>query len=101
MCNHFGSHLLTVVLCVSYCLGGIIGSLLGSLISVIIALLQNNFKIIKVPEDVYFMDFIPLDVNLFDIFIIFIIVSIASVLASSWPSFRAANINTARALKYE
>ena len=80
---------------------GIVGSLLGSLISVIIALLQNNFKIIKVPEDVYFMDFIPLDVNLFDIFIIFIIVSIASVLASSWPSFRAANINTARALKYE
>ena len=80
---------------------GIVGSLLGSLISVIIALLQNNFKIIKVPEDIYFMDFIPLDVNLFDIFIIFIIVSIASVLASSWPSFRAANINTARALKYE
>ena len=80
---------------------GLAGSLIGSLFSLSIAFLQNNYKLIKVPEDVYFMDFIPLDVNIYNILIVFITVSIVSVLASLWPSLRAGKIEPSKALKYE
>ena len=80
---------------------GLAGSVIGSFFALLIAFLQNNYKLIKVPEDVYFMDFIPLDVNIYDILIVSIAVSIVCVLASLWPSFRAGKIKPSNALKYE
>ena len=49
---------------------GLIGSLIGSSISLVVAWLQNSYKIIQVPEDIYFMNFIPIDINFFHIFLI-------------------------------
>ena len=80
---------------------GLAGSVIGSFFALLIAFLQNNYKLIKVPEDVYFMDFIPLDVNIYDILFVSIAVSIVCVLASLWPSFRAGKIKPSNALKYE
>ena len=80
---------------------GLAGSLIGSFFALLIAFLQNNYKLIKVPEDVYFMDFIPLDVNIYNILILSIAVSIVCVLASLWPSLRAGKIEPSKALKYE
>ena len=80
---------------------GLAGSLIGSFFALLIAFLQNNYKLIKVPEDVYFMDFIPLDVNIYNILIVSIAVSIVCVLASLWPSLRAGSIEPAKALMYE
>ena len=47
------------------------------------------------------MDFIPLDVNIYDILFVSIAVSIVCVLASLWPSLRAGKIKPSNALKYE
>lgn len=80
---------------------GVGGSLSGSALAVIIAVMQNSFKWIKVPEDVYFMDFIPLDVNWIDIGIIILFALISSILAALWPTIRAGQIDPATALKYE
>jgi len=80
---------------------GAAGSLGGSLLAVLLALLQNNFKLITVPEDVYFMDFIPIDVNAPDILLISVLASLASVFAALWPTFRSGQIQPADALKYE
>ena len=80
---------------------GVGGSLSGSALAVILAVMQNTFKWIKVPEDVYFMDFIPLDVNWMDIGIIILFALITSVLAALWPTIRAGQIDPATALKYE
>ncbi len=80
---------------------GIGGALGGAILALSLAWLQNSFKWIKVPEDVYFMDFIPVDVSGVDMGIIFIFASIASVLAALWPTMRANQIEPARALKYE
>ena len=80
---------------------GVGGSLIGSTLAVILAVMQNTFKWIKVPEDVYFMDFIPLDVNWMDIGIIILFALITSVLAALWPTIRAGQIDPATALKYE
>ena len=80
---------------------GVTGSLGGSLLAVLLALLQNNFKLITVPEDVYFMDFIPIDVSAPDILLISVLASLASVFAALWPTFRSGQIQPADALKYE
>ena len=80
---------------------GLAGSVIGSFFALLIAFLQNSYKLIKVPEDVYFMDFIPLDVNIYNILIVSIAVSIVCVLASLWPSLRAGKIEPSNALKYE
>ena len=80
---------------------GFAGSLIGSSFAFLIAFIQNNYKLIQVPEDIYFMDFIPLDVNFSNILIVSITVSIVCMLASLWPSLRAGKIEPSTALKYE
>jgi lipoprotein-releasing system permease protein len=80
---------------------GLAGSLIGSSLAFLLALIQNTYKFIQVPEDVYFMDFIPLDVNFGNILIVSITVSVVCVFASLWPSLRAGKIEPSKALKYE
>ena len=80
---------------------GSLGAILGSLIAVFLATMQNNFKIIGVPEDIYFMNFIPIDINYFQIITISIITLVVSCLISLWPAMRSIKIKPSQALKYE
>ena len=80
---------------------GFFGTFIGSLIAVILAFLQNNYKIIGVPEDIYFMNFIPIDIDFKQILMISLITLIVSSLVSYWPSIRSSKIPPAEALKYE
>ena len=80
---------------------GFFGTFIGSLIAVILAFLQNNYKIIGVPEDIYFMNFIPIDIDFIQILMISLISLIVSSLVSYWPSIRSSKIPPAEALKYE
>ena len=80
---------------------GFFGTFIGSLIAVILAFLQNNYKIIGVPEDIYFMNFIPIDIDFIQILMISLISLIVSSLVSYWPSVRSSKIPPAEALKYE
>ena len=80
---------------------GISGALSGAALALGLAWIQNELKLIKVPEDVYFMDFIPMDVNGSEIGIIVVFSALASMFATLWPTFRAGKIEPARALEYE
>ncbi len=80
---------------------GFFGTSIGSLIAVILAFLQNNYKIIGVPEDIYFMNFIPIDIDFKQILMISFISLIVSSLVSYWPSSRSSKIPPSEALKYE
>lgn len=80
---------------------GLSGALGGALLAILLATLQNTFKWIKVPEDVYFMDFIPVDVSGGDIGVIFLFSVATSILAAWWPTVRTNKIEPSSALKYE
>ena len=80
---------------------GLFGGIIGSLIALSIASLQNNLKLVKVPEDIYFMDFIPIDISFLNMINITLFAIIFSVLASVWPTKRASKINPSEALHYE
>lgn len=80
---------------------GVAGAVFGSALALFLAWLQNHYKLITVPEDVYFMDFIPVDVNLAHMGIVTIVSVIFSVIAAIWPTIRAGKIQPAKALNYE
>jgi len=80
---------------------GISGGAIGSVIALLIASLQNNFKLIRVPEDIYFMDFIPIDISILSIINILLFSIIFSILAALWPTLRASQIEPSEALRYE
>ncbi len=80
---------------------GLAGAIIGSFLALLLAWIQNNFKIITLPEDIYFMDFIPMDVSIFDVFSIVIISIVCAIFAAIWPTVRAERIEPADALRYE
>ena len=80
---------------------GLAGAIIGSFLALFLAWMQNNFKIITLPEDIYFMDFIPMDVSIFDVFSIVIISIVCAIFAAIWPTVRAERIEPADALRYE
>jgi len=80
---------------------GVAGAVFGSALALFLAWLQNHYKLITVPEDVYFMDYIPVDVNLAHVGIVIIVSVIFSVIAAIWPTIRAGKIQPAKSLNYE
>ena len=80
---------------------GAIGSLAGVLIALLLIWLQLRFQLISIPEDVYFMDRIPVAMNGWLICLIGFAGLVASMLASLLPTIKAAKIHPAEALRYE
>lgn len=80
---------------------GTLGSVSGGFLAWFFIVLQQRFNLLSIPEDVYFMDRIPVHVNgpvTLSILGLGILLSLASVF---WPVKRAMNIQPAEALRYE
>ena len=72
-----------------YYYGGIIGFLgciLGSTASYLLILVQNKFKIITLPEDIYFMDYIPVNFDLFVFCCVLVLTLLISIISTFIPS---------------
>lgn len=80
---------------------GVLGSSLGFIIAIGLALLQIKFQVFTLPEDIYFMDHIPVKINWLNTLLIISVGIISAIIASLWPVYRASKINPAEALKYE
>ena len=83
----------------------ITGILLGVLISLYIENVRNflssffNFDIF--PQDVYFLEKLPSEINAYSILVIFVFSLVISALASYFPVMGISKMKTFRALKYE
>lgn len=80
---------------------GVLGSLLGLIIAIGLALLQIKFQIFTLPEDIYFMDHIPIKVDWLTTLLIISVGISSAVIASLWPVYSASKIDPAEALRYE
>ena len=80
---------------------GVVGSLFGFTVAIGLAFVQIKFQIFTLPEDIYFMDHIPVEFNWLSTFLIISVGIISAIIASLWPVYRASIINPAEALKYE
>ena len=88
---------------------GLFATITGILLGVIFALniekirniLSNVFNFEIFPSDVYFLEQLPSEINVYSIIVIFIFSLIISALASYLPAMAISKMKTFRALKYE
>ena len=72
---------------------GIIGTALGNITALLLSILVTKYKLIRLPEDIYFMDSLPLNID----YHVYLFVSVCAVLitflASLFPSNQSAKMN--------
>ena len=79
---------------------GLAGALAGSFIALVFCLLQQNFGIIHLPGDIYFIDKLPVSINPVHYIIVIGTIILLSFLATLIPAFIAVRIKTINALKF-
>ena len=80
---------------------GMIGTALGVILGLAWCWLANRFEIIKVPVDIYNIPFVPFTIKFVDLLLIIGVALFISFISTLFPSYRAARIDPAQALKYE
>jgi lipoprotein-releasing system permease protein len=88
---------------------GVVGTMLGLIGGVALALnvetvvpfIENLFGIKFLAKDVYYISDLPSEVQMPDVLITAVVAFVLSLLATVYPSWRAAKVNPAEALRYE
>jgi len=80
---------------------GFAGTILGYFIAFLLTWLQNRFSIIALPEDVYFMNQLPIEPKIIYYLIVGFFAVLFSVLATIYPSRKAMQLSPAEAIRYE
>ena len=79
---------------------GIVGTILGSISAIFLIGIQAEYQLISIPEDVYFMDRIPVIISWKYFSLIFFLSILISIVASVFPTSYAGKIKPAEAVRY-
>lgn len=79
----------------------LIGIIFGNALALILSLIQEQYKLFKIPSDVYFMSAVPIAIKFEHYIIVSIIAFILSFITTLLPSRSAANINIIEAIRFE
>tara|TARA_Y100000816_G_scaffold39618_1_gene24936 strand:+ start:320 stop:1513 length:1194 start_codon:yes stop_codon:yes gene_type:complete len=79
---------------------GTIGTSIGILLAIIFGTLQNKFKFLSISESVYFMNYLPIYIDIKNIFFIFIASVLFSTVSVLWSLRDINKINPAEGIKY-
>ncbi len=79
---------------------GLYGTLIGSAIALLFCILQSQFHLIHLPGEIYFVDSLPVDINLLHYLIVIGTAVLLSFFATLIPSFIAVRVNTIAALRF-
>jgi lipoprotein-releasing system permease protein len=77
-----------------------IGIALGNIIAFTLSWLQNTYKIIPLPEQIYFLSSVPISINLDTYIIVSLLALLLCFLASLIPSYIASRIRPIAAIKF-
>jgi len=80
---------------------GISGVILGFLLTLLLSWLQNNYGLISIPEEVYFMKNVPVLLRIKDFVIIGGAALFCSLLATIYPAFKASSVFPSEIIHYE
>ncbi|HEY7671968.1 MAG TPA: lipoprotein-releasing ABC transporter permease subunit [Gammaproteobacteria bacterium] len=90
-----------VIGCVGTVVGVVLGLVLATNVHVIVPWLEGTFGFRIMPGDVFYVTEIPSEVHLGDVVLVPLLAFAISVIATLYPSRRAARVAPARALRYE
>jgi lipoprotein-releasing system permease protein len=80
---------------------GVIGTAVGTVLGLIWCWLANTFELIKVPQEIYVIAFVPFRIKPLDLLMIVGVTLLISLLSTLFPSHRASKVDPVEALKYE
>jgi lipoprotein-releasing system permease protein len=80
---------------------GAIGSVMGLVGGLSLVWLLDRYQFITIPGDIYFIDRLPVALDLFDIGIILIASVLISFLATIYPAMQAARLQPVEAIRHE
>ncbi|OIQ51690.1 Lipoprotein-releasing system transmembrane protein LolE [Pseudodesulfovibrio hydrargyri] len=80
---------------------GLAGTLIGFLIGVPLSLLLKEYQFIKLPSNVYPVDYLPVRLEALDLFTIGAAAFLLCFVATIYPARRAAGLSPSEALRYE
>lgn len=80
---------------------GVSGTALGVFLGVTLCLLLKKYQFVKLPQDVYYLDRLPVYLSLHDMLYVSVCALAITLLATVYPAYKAANLNTIEALRYE
>lgn len=80
---------------------GVIGTMIGVTGGYILGKIINNYEIIKLPADVYYLSKLPVKMKLIDFVAVSFSAIAISFLSTLYPSYHAAKLNPVEPLRYE
>jgi lipoprotein-releasing system permease protein len=80
---------------------GTAGTLAGIIVGVVLCILQQEFGIISLPADIYFISELPVKMIPLDIVLISVTSIVLSLVATIYPAYRAGRLYPVEILRYE
>ena len=80
---------------------GVIGALVGASTGYFLCWIIRSTGLIKLPEDVYYITTLPAKISIIDVLLIAVVTMVICVLATIYPSYKAAKIDPVETLRYE
>jgi lipoprotein-releasing system permease protein len=78
---------------------GVLGIFFGNLLGYLLAWLQYRYHIIRLPSEIYFIDFLPVGFKPGDFLLVSAAALLLSVLATLYPAKKAASLSAVEAIK--
>ena len=80
---------------------GFVGTTIGYIFGLGVGYLIEKYQFIKLPQDVYYLDYLPVEYTFIDLATIGIVAMLLCFLATLYPASQAANVEPAQVLRYE
>ncbi|MEO8678016.1 MAG: lipoprotein-releasing ABC transporter permease subunit [Vicinamibacterales bacterium] len=80
---------------------GITGTVVGGSVGTLVCWLFDHYQVIKIPSDVYQVDYLPFKLLPWDLVTVIVSAVIVCFFATLYPSRQAAKLDPAQALRYE
>ncbi len=80
---------------------GLVGTAIGVSGGFVLGKILNNYELIKLPADVYYLSKLPVKMKLTDFLVVSISAVTISFVSTLYPSYYAAKLNPAEPLRYE
>jgi len=80
---------------------GVFGALAGSVIGYLMCVVQNWLHVIKLSEEVYTINVLPMKISVTDVLLIASVTIVICLLSTLYPSYKATKIDPVETLRYE